>query len=170
MTSRGASARTVYVEGRGAETLGALVKAARSGEVIGLAGGYRVFGESRQQIMSAVRALKGKGAVLLDIETEERSDRDGDEMLDRALRRIHGELSLGSPEEAAARGSLGATATHKAIWATRMPKREARKIWFDKTISTADAVRRMGPGWSKPTALREFGPSKRKYGPTRTDE
>jgi len=170
LLARGARARTIYIEGRGPETLGALVKAARKDEVIGLAGGFRVLGDNRAQIMSAFRALKVKGAVLFDIETDERSDRDGAEMLDRALRRIRGELTFGSPEEAVERGVLGAKATYKGIWASRMPKREARKIWFDKTITRAEAVTRMGPGWSKATARRAFGKSKRKKGPLRPEK
>lgn len=167
LLSYGARERTIYVEGRGPENIAALVKATRKGEVIGLLGGYRVLGDSRTQIMTAARALKAKGAVLFDPETGERSDGQADEMLDRALRQILGEATFGSPERAAELGAEGAKAKHKLLWDARMPIRQAKRIWFDKSISTAEAVRLMGPGWSKPTAIREFGKSGRRLGPFR---
>jgi hypothetical protein len=166
----GARERTIYVQGRGPENLAAIVKAARRGEVIGLWGGYRVLGDSRKEIMEGIRALKAKGAIIFDPESDERSDRHGEEMLDRALRRINGEATLGSPERAAELGALGAKASHKAVWDVRMPIARARKIWFDKTISRNEAERRMGPGWSKSTALRKFKKAGRRKGPAKVKE
>lgn len=156
--------RAIYVEGRGPESLEALIKAVREGQFIGVVGGYRVFGENRTTIMAAVRALRDRGGVIIDIETGERSDREGDEMLDRAIRRIHGEATFGSPDRAAELGAQGGTAKGKAMRAARLPIRQAKRIWFDKSITTAEAVARMGPGWSKPTAIREFGASGRPRG------
>lgn len=160
----GIPAQAIYIEGRSAEGIDAVTKAARAGQLIAVAGGYRVFGENRRQIMTAVRGLRGKGAVIIDILTGERSDQVGDEMLDRAIRRLHGEATFGSPDRAAELGALGGTAKSLAMRAARMPIKLAKTHWFDKSISTAEAVRRMGPGWSKPTAMREFGPSGRPKG------
>jgi hypothetical protein len=160
----GVTPRAIYVEGRGPETLGALTKAVRSGQFIGVVGGYRVFGENRKQIMAAVRAIRARGGIIIDIETGERSDREGDEMLDRAIRRIHGEATFGSPDRAAELGAQGGTARSQAMKAARLSVKLARRIWFDKSITTAEAVERMGPGWSKPTAIREFGKSGRPRG------
>lgn len=160
----GVTPRAIYVEGRGPESFEALLKAIREGQFVGVVGGYRVFGENRTQIMAAVRALRGKGAVIIDIETGERSDREGDEMLDRAIRRIHGEATFGSPARAAELGAQGGAAKSEAMRRARLPVKLAKRIWFDKSISTAEAVRRMGPGWSKPTAIREFGASGRPRG------
>jgi hypothetical protein len=158
----GLQARQIYVEGRGAETFDALVKAVRKGQLIGVWGGLRVFGETRRQIMAALAAIEGRGGIVLDVESGDRSDKRGAHMLDRALARLRGELTMA--DRAPEIGALGGTARGKAMQARRMPEDQARKIWRDKSITTAVALSRM-VGWSKPTALRWLGPSKRPRGP-----
>jgi hypothetical protein len=158
----------VYLDGRSAENFDAVIKAARAGEVIALSGGLRVLGDSRKTIVAAVNAIAEKGAVLYDVGTGDRSDRHGVRMLNRAIAMLHGELSMGDRAEII--GSMGGEAHAEAIRKARMPKEEARMIWLDQRISTAEAVKRMGPHWSKPTAQRAFGPSGRPKGPLKAEK
>jgi hypothetical protein len=127
-----------------------------------------VLGDSRKTIVAAVNAIAEKGAVLYDVGTGDRSDRHGVRMLNRAIAMLHGELSMGDRAEII--GSMGGEAHAEAIRKARMPKEEARMIWLDQRISTAEAVKRMGPYWSKPTAQRAFGPSGRSKGPFKAEK
>jgi hypothetical protein len=162
LIAAGLEPRQIYTEGRGPENLAALVRAVRDGQLIAVHGGLRVFGDNHRQIAAAVAKIEQRGGIVIDVETEDRSDRHGVRMLSRALARMRGELTMG--DRAAEIGAAGGKARGIAAQRGRMPEKQARKIWFDKKIDTATALSRMGPGWSKATARRKFGPSKRPMG------
>jgi hypothetical protein len=84
--------RSIYVEGRGAETFDACVAAFRNGGTLGLVGGLRVLGTSRKAIMARVDVLKSKGIVPYNLETGER---DGMKLLDAAIATINGVRGMG---------------------------------------------------------------------------
>jgi hypothetical protein len=162
LIAAGLTKRQIYWEGRGVETLDALVKAAREGQLIGVFGGFRVFGATQRTIMAAVDAITEAGGIIVDVETVERSDKRGAQMLARALSRIKGERSIaGRADEI---GALGGKAKGRRARADRMPEKVARRIWRMESIDTATALSRMW-GWSKTKALKEFGPSGRGMGP-----
>lgn len=163
----GLKAGQIYVEGGSAECLAALVKATRKGQLIGVFGGLRVFGETHRQITAAVTAIEEAGGIVVDVETGDRSDRHGVRMLSRALARVRGEATMG--DRAAEIGALGGAARGKALREKRMPEDEARPIWRDRSIDTATALSRM-PGWTKPTAQRHLGKTKRRKGPFRSQQ
>lgn len=166
LVAAGCRRRDIYGEGQDAN-FDALVRAARKDQVIGTAGGLRVFGDSRRQMMTALDRLEKKGAVVLDIETGEQSDLRGAQMLDRALSRVAGSRIMSTDSAASERGRLGGVARKFKLHAKRMPIAEARKHWFNMAISIEEAVERAGPGWSKITMHREFGPSGRPKGPAK---
>ena len=163
----GLKAGQIYVEGRSAECLDALVKATREGQLIGVYGGLRVFGETHRQITAAVTAIEARGGIVIDVETGDRSDRHGVRMLSRALACVRGEKTMG--DRAAEIGALGGAARGVALRERRMPEDRARKIWRDRSIDTATALSRM-VGWTKPTAQRHLGRSGRPLGPFRGRE
>lgn len=162
LTAAGIKAKFVYVEGRGVETFEGCVFALYPGQVLGLFGGLRVLGTSRREIMAHLGTLEAQGAVALDIETNERSDRQGAQMLHKALMRIHGEKTIGTRERASEMGKKGAIASLVTRRNGRMSIIKARKLWFDQSISRAQFEELTG--WSKETAHREFGASGRPRG------
>jgi hypothetical protein len=105
----------VYVEGRGGESLETCLMTFRAhpGELV-VFGGLRVFGGSRDKIMSALRNLKARKIIVVDAMNKERSDTHGPEMLDRALRQILGSSKLkGSRKRARTIGAKGGEAKGK---------------------------------------------------------
>lgn len=159
LVAYGCPRRAIYTEDK--DGFPAFAQSLRSGEIAGMLGGLRVIGDNRKTIVEGVAMVHAKSAAIVDIETGQRSDRDGAHMLDAALARIHGEKKIG--DRASAMGKKGA----KAKWArrrnARMPTNQARVLWFDKGISADEALASM-TGWSKPAAFREFGPSGRPPG------
>ena len=158
----GLGERQIYKEGRGAENFASLVKAIRQDQLVGVYGGLRIFGETHRAIAAAVAEIEHRGGVIVDVTTRDRTDKHGVRMLSEALARIRGEATMG--DRAAEVGAAGGKARGIAAQKNRMPEKQARKIWFDKRIDTATALSRMGPGWSKATARRKFGPSGRPMG------
>lgn len=166
LVEHGCRGRDIYGEGHQTD-FDDLVRASRSGQTIGTAGGLRVFGESRKAMMAALDALQEKGAEVLDVESGERSDKRGASMLSRALAKVQGNRTLPTSAEASAIGRLGAKATNRKIHTTRISIARARKLWFDMSISSVEAAERAGPGWSKGTMNRTFGESGRPKGPAK---
>lgn len=166
LVGAGCRARDIYGEGQDAD-FAALIRALRRGQVVGTAGGFRVFGESRRQMMAAHDAIEEKGGIVLDVESGDRSDRRGAQMLHHALSRVHGGRTMYSGAPASERARLGGIARKSKIHAKRMPIAEARALWFNMAISGDEAVERAGPGWSKGTMNRTFGESGRPKGPAK---
>lgn len=87
----GKPARSIYVEGRGAETFDACIASFRAGGTLGLVGGLRILGTSRKAIVERVLLLKAKNIVPYDLETGER---DETRLLDTAMRKVLGGKAL----------------------------------------------------------------------------
>lgn len=162
LVKAGLSKRHIYVEGSGAMTLSAIRM--RRGETLGVAGGLRVLGTNRKDIVAAVGKLHAASAAILDVMTGERSDKDGVAMLDRALAKIHGEKTIKTKANARAMGAIGGKAKGRAAKRLRMAQGEARSYWFDKSIRTNTEALAMMRGWTPITAWRKFGPSGRPPG------
>ncbi len=140
----------IYLEGRGAERLGRV--GMRSGELLATVDGLRALGSGRQEIVDAVKRIHKVGAAVVDIETGERSDRDGVEMLHSALMRIRGERVM-PPGKAEAMQALSVQVRTDG----RLPHNAALVPWRNPLLSTAQAIQEM-PGWTSTTAYRTFGP------------
>ena len=139
----------IYLEGRGAESLDRIMM--RQGELLATVGGLRPLGNSRHEIVAQVVRIRKMGAAIIDVETKQRSDRHGAEMLDRALARIKGEITM-PPGKAE-------TMQRKSVRSRigdRMPMRQALAIWRDPKLTTGEAIKRM-TGWSARTAYLRLG-------------
>lgn len=149
----GVSARGIYVEGRGAETLDAAIRATRKGEALEVVA-LRVFGGLRD-IRATFDALKAKGAGVRETTTGRETWDDGIPLYHDAHRQLHGEASAGSRAEMARRGAKGGAKAAKNYKAKRMSEREARKIW--RSARTAQEALVNMPGWSRQSAYRHLG-------------
>lgn len=145
----GLKAARIYVEGRGAETLAKV--SLRKGDELHTVLGLRALGDSRYDLVTEVDRIHALGAVVVDAQTRQRSDRDGVAMLDAALRQIRGERVM--PPGKAERMQA---ASVKIRTKGRMPAREALAIWRDPKWTTGEAIERMR-GWSARTAYVRFG-------------
>ncbi len=139
----------IYLKGRGAESLARITM--RQGELLATVGGLRALGDSRHDIVAEVRRFREMGAAILDIETKWRSDQQGAEMLDRALARLRGEITMppGKAQDMQAKSV-------RARLGKRMPQREALTYWRDPRLATGEAIKRM-TGWSTRTAYVKLG-------------
>jgi hypothetical protein len=124
----------------------------RRGELLGVVDGFRVFGDSRSEIMKAVRLIQSWEAVAIDVESGERSDRNGAEMLDRGLSKRVAEERM--PGGKRARDMQAASV--KARVNGRMPEREALKFWRDATLTGPQALACMTK-WSYRAAYDKLG-------------
>lgn len=103
--SAGKPERSIYVEGRGNETFDACIGQFRSGGTLGLCGGLRVLGASRQTIVDRVLILKRLNVVPYDLDT---GVRDETKLLNDAICKIAGARALKeSPAQARRIGSKG---------------------------------------------------------------
>ncbi len=156
----------VYIEELGFTLESALSSLREPDEVVECAYGFRALGDSQKQIREMLEVVKASGRVIIDTETKQRSDADGAEMFDAALRRISREGIAPSP---AAR-SKGGKNSVKARQLTRDEQKErVAPTWHDKRIPRdQDAVAiikaAIGKGWSRATCNRVLGPSGRKPG------
>ena len=87
----GKSLRSIYVEGRGAETFEICIAQFRNGGRLGLVGGLRVLGGTRNAIMDRLRELKKRKIVPYDLDT---GNEDQAELLDAAINKINGAKAL----------------------------------------------------------------------------
>lgn len=147
----GMSPRYVYLEGRESETLSEAIRALRSGGLVAVVGGLRAFGDKRGAIMASLAEVHNRGGVVLDIDTGLRSDRNGAEMLDGALRKITGQSRM-PPGKAEAMAAKSARVRRKG----RMPKREALVFWRDPALTARQAIELM-TGWQLRTAYDHLG-------------
>jgi hypothetical protein len=145
----GLKTSAVYLEGRGSETLGRIRM--RPGELLATVQGLRALGDSRRDIVAAVKHIHSQGAAVLDIDTDERSDRNGVEMLDRALARLKNERIM-PPGKAEAMQVKSV----KARTNGRLPDRQALTIWHNPRLTIGEAIEQM-PGWSARAAYMRLG-------------
>lgn len=152
----------VYSESRPGETWAECLKSFREapGE-LWVFGGYRIFGGSRDKIMATLKDLKRRKIIVVDRMNGERSDINDSEMLDRALRQIHGNAKVrGSSKFAKKIGAQGGT--------ERWRRAQERK----NAILAADIVQRLaeapelswrrkaeilGKPWTASSLFRQFG-------------
>ena len=164
MIASGMPASRICGKGHSAVTLDDALRVLRGAEVLECAAGLRSLGSSRLAIIEAHAIVRKAGYAILDPETGMRSDRDGAEMLDRALAKIRYEKTMPSEGRAKEIGALGGKARGEKLKNGRLAEKKAKAIWFNIHLSTAEAIERM-PGWSKETAYRYFKKRGRKSGP-----
>lgn len=151
--------RSIYVEGRGAETFDTCVASFRAGGSLGLVGGLRVLGSSRRQIVSRVDALKAKGIVPYDLLSGET---DAFKLLDAAISKINGGRALGEDSRHAARiGGKGGRAKGEKSQERRnaiMAEAIIGRLWRFKKASGREVAEILGAPWSESTLRRKYGP------------
>lgn len=140
---RDAGVKTIYRADKG-ETPGRFKM--RKGELLGVVDGLRAFGEARRDLIAAERMIHGWGAVIADVETGLRSDRNGIEMMARAL---------GPNRPSAEFKEMQAKSVRERVKG-RMPKREALAIWRNPKLSVREAIELM-KGWTQTTAYNQLG-------------
>lgn len=154
----GKDIRSIYVEGRGAETFEACVASFRTGGTLGLVGGLRVLGSSRIKIVERVRILKAKGVTPYDVMTGET---DGAELLSHAIAAINGARGMGfDPRTPRRRGQRGGT--QKGINAEK--KRNAimhdaivQRLCTHPKLNWKDRAQILGEGFAESTLRRIYG-------------
>lgn len=152
----------VYIEGRGAETFEAALKACRGIQVLEVAGGFRPLGDSISMVLENLEPLDRLGKVVFDPMSSRRSDKNYAAMCRGYLASLRGESSIG--DRAPHIGKLGGMALAKKRRERRMPEKQAKKIWLDRRhIRNRDALLLMD-GWTEPTAYSRLGKPKRKPG------
>lgn len=118
----------------------------RPGELLGVVN-LRAFGSARRDMVEAIRQVHKWGAAVVDLNGL-RSDRDGAEMLDRAL--VKFVPSAEHARELQRRSVLARTEG-------RMHKRDAQSIWRNPRLTTLEAIDLMR-GWSERSAYNVLGP------------
>lgn len=139
-----AGIRVIYRADRG-EGLGRFKL--RPGEFLGVVDGLRALGDGRRQMRDAIKLVHSWQAAVIDAETKLRSDRDGVEMLHKAL------SPKGPSAEFAA--EMQARSVRERVKG-RMPKREALILWRNPKLSTAEAIELMTK-WSQSAAYNQLG-------------
>lgn len=150
--------RSIYVEGRGAETFEVCVAQFRAGGTLGLCGGLRVLGASRTIIVERTLFLKSKGITPYDLDTGER---DEIKLLNAAIQKINGARALhDDPRHARRIGGKGGTA--KGIKAQE--RRDAilheeivQRLWGCQKLTAKDVAAILHPTFSESTLRRKFG-------------
>ena len=149
LIAAGVPARSIYREDRGAEQFGQWKM--RTGETLAIVNGLHAFGETRKAMMAALDKVESWGAVIVDVETGLRSDKNSAKLLDLGIRKRNGGLSMkdGQAEEMQ-------EASVRARLKGRMPIRSAKARWMNPELTTKQALKQMR-GWSQGTAYRAFG-------------
>lgn len=139
---------TIIYRGDRGEVLGRFKM--RPGELLGVVN-LRAFGPARRDMVEAIRQVHKWGAAIIDVGDVNRplrSDRDGAEMLDRAL--VKFVPSAEHARELQRRSVLARTEG-------RMHKRDAQSIWRNPRLTTLEAIDLMR-GWSERSAYNALGP------------
>jgi hypothetical protein len=155
---KGKSPRSIYVEGRQAETFETCVASFRTGGTLGLVGGLRVLGSSRVKIVARVRILKAKGITPYDVMT---GCTDGTELLSAAIAAINGARGMGiDPRTPGLRGRRGGK--QKGVNAQK--KRDAimheavvARICTHPKLDWTDRAEILGENFSASTLRRLYG-------------
>lgn len=107
--------RSIYVEGRGNETFDSCISQFRGPGTLGLSGGLRVLGTTRQAVVDRVLILKQLQIIPYDLDTGER---DETKLLNAAINKIHGAKALREdPKHARRIGAKGGVS--KGTWAQK---------------------------------------------------
>lgn len=162
LIAHGVAAEKVYVEGRGAETLDALVRSLRKGEAVAVMRLHilappklRTADRPRRELWAAIQLIEAKGAHVIEVEsgrsTADRSERDA-MMADAIEALTH---SGRSP-----RRQDGAGRPPKVF--TPEQTEQARVAWFSLQHRTNKAAIQASPkGWTMTRSYQKFGPSGR---------
>lgn len=135
-------ARTKIYEAKGGETWDKIKM--RRGECLGVLDGLRGFGGA-VKIRNAVAHFHDQGVTLVDIETGHDSMTHGISMRDASLEPVR--LSV---EQIEARRR--ADAIRRQVENGGMGEREALKYWRDPSLTTEEAIRKIG--WTKSMAFK----------------
>ena len=127
----------------------------RHGEGLGVVDGFRPFGTVRGEMMEKVRLIHQKWkAIIVDVETGERSDMHGAEMLDRGLSRVVAETR--APDTARAR-AMQAKSVKARKDDGRVSARDAAYAWLHSPDLGNEEVAEI-TGWPWRTLHNKFGP------------
>lgn len=163
-----AGVKVVYIEGREAETFQTCLNSLRPTDAMAVFGTVAVFGSSRGAILSRIKEVHAHGNYVLDIETGQRSDKEGAEILDRGLKKIHGSRKMKENRKFARQiAKKGARGKLEHMRADRMPEVLAKPIWQHPKLTIADKLGLMNPNdekgepffkraWTEATARRRL--------------
>lgn len=118
----------------------------RKGESLGVVDGLRVFGETKRDIVWAVKLVHSWDARIIDVETGLCSGKDGAEMVINALAPVRPSEEYRKMQAAAVRERVKG----------RMSQHDALAIWRNPNLSTKEAISLM-PKWSQATAYKQLG-------------
>lgn len=118
----------------------------RKGEYLGVVDGLRAFGETKAEMVAAVKLVHSWDATIKDAETGLCSRRDGAEMMAAALGPKRPSKAYKAMQERSVRSRIKG----------RMPMREAQAIWNRADLSIDEKLALMR-GWSKFTTYKAFG-------------
>ena len=149
LLAAGVPAKRIYREDRGAEQFGNW--RLRKGELLGVVNGLLAFGTNRRAMMAALDKVEAWGAVIVDMETGLRSDKQSAKLLDLGLAKRHGEQAM-KPGQAEAMNEASIAARTKG----RLPQRSALVHWRNPELTAKQALKRMN-GWSRGTAYAVLG-------------
>lgn len=149
----GLKARDIYLEGRGRESWGKWKL--RKGDTLCIVGGLSIFGRTRHEMRAAVDLVQSWGAEIEDIETGQRTDAKGAQLLDDGQTTVHAKARGMRAAKAAAMQAASVASRNKKGRKERMPKREAMKVWREVGPTIEEKLARM-PGWSQARAYREL--------------
>lgn len=162
LIAHGVAASKVYVEGRGDETLAALIRSLRKGEAVAVMRMHilappklRTADRPRRELWATLRAIEAKSSYVFEVEsgrsTANKAERD-DMMADAIEALTH---SGRSP-----RRQDGAGRPPKMF--TPDQTEQARVAWFSLQHRTNKAAIQASPkGWTMTRSYQKFGPSGR---------
>lgn len=160
LRSHGVPNDKIYTEGNGEESLDALIRSARKGEVIAVTRMHvlappkgKTSDRPRVALWKALHAIEAKGAAILEVETGRStaaSNAERDEMIADAIEQIT--HSGRSPRKRDTPGRPPVMFSPEDI-------EKARIVWADRGIATWGEVReRLPNGFSTWRAYKMFGP------------
>lgn len=116
---------------------------------------------NRRDLSHAIDAIHNQKAIIVEAASERRSDKAAQvaQMVMDAVQEITQDARALSPAKARKFGSLGGQITRlrvrRAMEAQRLPKAEARNVWLNPRLTTAEALEQM-TGWTQASAYRHL--------------
>lgn len=154
----GKDPRSIYVEGRCAETFETCVAAFRNGGRLCLVGGLRVLGTSRVMIVDRVRTLKTKGIIPYDMDS---GATDETELLNAAIQKINGQRALGEdprrPRRIGAKGGAMKGVKMQERRNSVLAEEIVIRLCNHPKLSWDERASILGAGWSASTLRRKYG-------------